>query len=73
MVKEIMETTPSLQSFILDAEIVAVDHVTNELKSFQELSNRPRKDVKMVDVVVSVSVFVFDLLYFNEEVSFRVL
>ncbi|KAJ3535503.1 hypothetical protein NMY22_g6460 [Coprinellus aureogranulatus] len=67
LVEELMQKSPSMHSFILDAEIVAVDSVTEELKSFQELSNRARKDVRLADIKVCVAVFVFDLLYHNGE------
>ncbi|TFK44414.1 ATP-dependent DNA ligase [Crucibulum laeve] len=52
-------------SFILDSEIVAIDQNTGELKSFQELSNRARKDVKLGDIKVPVCVFAFDLMYLD--------
>lgn len=58
-----------LKSFIIDTEIVAVDTVDGSLRTFQELSNRARKDVRLEDVKISVCVFVFDLMFFNEEVS----
>ncbi|KAH7929889.1 ATP-dependent DNA ligase [Leucogyrophana mollusca] len=61
-------TLPELQSFILDSEIVAIDPSSGSLKSFQELSNRARKDVKIQDVEVSVCVYVFDLMYMDGEV-----
>lgn len=53
-------------SFILDSEIVAIDPTTGDLKSFQDLSSRSRKDVKLAEIKVSVCVFAFDLLYFNK-------
>ena len=58
-----------VDSFILDAEIVAIDPADGGLRSFQELSNRARRDVKLDDVKVSVSVFAFDLMYLNSDVS----
>lgn len=61
-------STPSLQSFIIDSEIVAIDPVDGSLKTFQELSNRARKDVQIQDVKVAVGIYAFDLMYFNEEV-----
>jgi len=57
-----------ITSFIMDAEIVAIDSATGALKTFQELSNRARKDVNLKDIRVSVCVFAFDLMYLNEEV-----
>ena len=57
-----------ISSFILDAEIVAWDTDGNTTKSFQELSNRARKDVKLADVTLPVCLFVFDLMYLNSKV-----
>ncbi|KAJ2931218.1 hypothetical protein H1R20_g5794, partial [Candolleomyces eurysporus] len=68
LVEHLFKASPSLQSFILDSEIVAIAPGTGELKSFQELSNRPRKDVQINDIKVSVAVYVFDLLYCNSEI-----
>jgi DNA ligase-1 len=56
-------------SFIMDAEIVAIDPISGGLKTFQELSNRSRKNVNLKDIRVSVCVFAFDLMFINEEVS----
>ncbi len=58
-----------ITSFIMDAEIVAIDPTSGGLKTFQELSNRSRKDVNLKDIRVSVCVFAFDLMFINEEVS----
>lgn len=58
-----------LQSFIIDSEIVAVDLDDGLLRSFQELSNRARKDVEIRDIKVPVCVFAFDLMYLDGEVS----
>lgn len=66
--KCIFEDQPQLQSFIIDSEIVAIDPADGGLKSFQELSNRARKDVEMSDVKISVCVFAFDLMYLDNEV-----
>ena len=60
---------PNISSFIIDSEIVAIDPLNEELKSFQELSNRARKDVKLNDIRISVCIFAFDLMYFNGEVG----
>lgn len=59
-----------ISSFILDAEIVAIDPASGGVKTFQELSNRARKDVDIKDVKISVCVFAFDLMFFNEEVYY---
>ena len=59
---------PSLQSCIIDSEIVAIDPADGSLKTFQELSNRARKDVRIQDVKVAVGIYAFDLMYLNGEV-----
>lgn len=56
-------------SFIMDTEVVAVDPNDGTLKSFQELSNRARKSVRLEDVKVTVCVFAFDLMYVSGQVS----
>ncbi|KAL6310348.1 ATP-dependent DNA ligase [Sparassis latifolia] len=62
-------------SFIIDAEIVAIDPNSGSLKSFQDLANRARKDVKLDDVKISVCVYAFDIMYLDEQIllerSFR--
>jgi hypothetical protein len=59
-------TSPhSTRSFIMDAEIVAVDPRDGALKTFQELSNRARKDVHAASIEVAVCVFAFDLMYLD--------
>jgi len=69
MVEYIFSTRPETTSFILDSEIVGVDRANGSFKSFQELSKRAQKDVQLQDIKISVSVFVFDLMYFNGEVG----
>lgn len=54
-------------TFVLDAEAVAIDRATGKLMPFQELSKRKRKDVKVEDIQVRVCLFAFDLLYLNGE------
>lgn len=68
MVECIFNTQPQITSFILDSEIVAIDATNGSLKSFQELSNRARKDVQLQNIQVSVCVFAFDLMYLNGRV-----
>jgi DNA ligase 1 len=63
-----LQDTPDLTSFIMDAEIVAIDPMSGELKSFQELSNRARKDVNIKDIRVAVCIYAFDLMLLNAEV-----
>ena len=56
-----------VSSFILEGEVVAVDHTTGELKSFQTLTNRAKKDVDIGSIQVDVCLFAFDLMYLNGE------
>lgn len=46
-----------------------MDRDTGALKSFQDLSQRARKDVQIQDVKIAVCLFVFDLMYLNGRVS----
>lgn len=54
-------------SFILEGEVVAVDRESGELKAFQTLTNRARKDVAIGSIKVDVCLFAFDLMYLNGE------
>ena len=54
-----------VSSFILEGEVVAVDHDSGELKAFQTLTNRARKDVAINSIKVEVCLFAFDLMYLN--------
>lgn len=56
-----------VSSFILEGEVVAVDRKSGELKTFQTLSNRARKDVVIGAVTIDVCLFAFDLMYLNGE------
>jgi DNA ligase-1 len=56
-----------VQSFILEGEVVAIDHLNGELKTFQTLSNRAKKDVAVGSITVGVCLFAFDLMYLNGE------
>jgi hypothetical protein len=69
LVQHFFAASPDISSFILDAEIVAINAEGGSLKSFQELSNRARKDVKLHEIKVSVCVYAFDLMYLNGQVS----
>lgn len=69
LVSDIFVNSAGIESFIIDSEIVAIDTTDGSLRSFQELSNRARRDVKLDDVTVSVCVFAFDLMYLNKEVG----
>lgn len=53
------------QSFVMEGEVVAVDKQTGELKPFQILTNRARKDVAIGSITVNVCLFAFDLMYLN--------
>lgn len=54
-----------VSSFIMEGEVVAVDRETGELKNFQTLTNRARKDVAIDAIKVEVCLFSFDLMYLN--------
>ncbi|PSN62669.1 ATP-dependent DNA ligase [Corynespora cassiicola Philippines] len=56
-----------VSSFILEGEVVAIDRESGELKTFQTLSNRARKDVIIGSVKIDVCLFAFDLMYLNGE------
>jgi len=56
-----------VNSFILEGEVVAIDKTTGELKPFQTLSNRAKKDVVIHSVKIDVCLFAFDLMYLNGE------
>ncbi|CAI4214713.1 unnamed protein product [Parascedosporium putredinis] len=57
----------NVESFIMEGEVVAVDAATGELKNFQTLTNRARKDVELGSITIQVCLFAFDLMYVNEE------
>lgn len=61
--------TEGVTSLILDAEIVAIDADTGAKRTFQELTNRAKKDVKVEDIKVVVQVCAFDLMLLNDVVS----
>ncbi|KAH9978563.1 ATP-dependent DNA ligase [Lactifluus volemus] len=65
MVQSFFANSQDISSFIVDAEIVAIDASNDSLKSFQELSNRARKDVKLHEIKVDVCIYAFDLMYLN--------
>lgn len=56
-----------VRSFIVEGEVVAVDRETGELRPFQILANRARKDVVVQSVKVEVCLFAFDLMFLNGE------
>ncbi|KAF7596418.1 hypothetical protein BBP40_001725 [Aspergillus hancockii] len=55
----------SVSSFILEGEVVAVDQGTGELKTFQVLTNRAKKNVELGTIKINVCLFAFDLMYLN--------
>ena len=57
----------SVSSFILEGEVVAIDSENGELKAFQTLTNRAKKDVAINSIQVNVCLFSFDLMYLNGE------
>ncbi|KAL7753981.1 hypothetical protein RI367_000914 [Sorochytrium milnesiophthora] len=66
IVKLVGETkSASTSSFIIDAEVVAVDSTTGALQSFQTLSNRSRKNVQVDAIQVRVCVMAFDIMFLN--------
>lgn len=58
---------PSVTSFIIDSEAVAIDKESGKILPFQVLSTRKRKDVKEEDIKVRVCIFAFDILFLNGE------
>lgn len=54
-----------VNSFIMEGEVVAIDRQSGELKTFQTLANRARKDVQIGSVTIDVCMFAFDLMYLN--------
>lgn len=67
---DLVELVPKIRgegvnSFIMEGEVVAVDRQTGELKNFQTLTNRARKDVAIGEILIDVCLFAFDLMYLN--------
>ncbi|KZT08332.1 ATP-dependent DNA ligase [Laetiporus sulphureus 93-53] len=68
LIHDMYQASSQMESFIIDSEIVAINPSDGGIKSFQELSNRARKGVKLDDVKVTVCVFAFDVMYLNGQV-----
>jgi DNA ligase-1 len=69
---DLVDVVPAIRgdgvaSFILEGEVVAVDKSSGELKPFQTLSNRAKKDVDIAAITVNVCLFAFDLMFLNGE------
>ena len=54
-----------VESFLMEGEVVAIDKDTGDLKAFQTLANRARKDVAVSSINIDVCLFAFDLMYLN--------
>ncbi|TIA88934.1 hypothetical protein E3P99_02313 [Wallemia hederae] len=65
-VLEMFKAFDSITSFVIDAEIAAVDDA-GKVRPFQELANRSRKAVQLDDVHIKVAVYGFDCMLFNDE------
>lgn len=57
----------TIESFILDCEIVAFDSKTNKIQPFQVLTTRARKNVNIEEISIKVCMFLFDVIYLNGE------
>ncbi|KAI5863665.1 ATP-dependent DNA ligase [Durotheca rogersii] len=67
---DLVEIVPRIRgggvdSFVMEGEVVAVDRRTGELRNFQTLTGRARKDVSLGTITVDVCLFAFDLMYLN--------
>ncbi|UCE43718.1 MAG: ATP-dependent DNA ligase [Candidatus Bathyarchaeota archaeon] len=64
---ELLRKNAKVKDAIVEAEIVAIDPDTEEMKPFQELMHRRRKyGVKEAMEKYPISLFMFDVLYLNE-------
>lgn len=57
-----------IESFVIDAEVVALEKDTGACRTFQDLSNRAKTDVRVEDIKVIVGVLSFDLTLLNDKV-----
>jgi len=60
-------TNPEVKNFIIDSEIVAINTTTQRILPFQTLSTRSRKNVDKNSIEIQVCLYVFDILYLNDE------
>lgn len=60
-------TNPEVKNFIIDSEIVAVNTTTQRILPFQQLATRSRKNVDKNNIEIQVCLYVFDILYLNDE------
>ena len=58
----------TLNSFILDCEMVAFDKKNNKILPFQQLTTRSRKNVDLASITIHVCMFCFDILLLNDEI-----
>ncbi|KAF3919773.1 hypothetical protein ABW20_dc0108540 [Dactylellina cionopaga] len=58
---------PNVTTFIMEGEVVAIDGESGNLKTFQTLASRGRKDVALGAVEINVCMFAFDLMQLNGE------
>ena len=60
-------TSPDVKNFIIDSEIVAIHPETQRILPFQTLSTRSRKNVDKNAIEIQVCLYVFDILYLNDQ------
>lgn len=60
-------TNKEIKNFVMDSEIVAVDTRTNKILPFQQLTSRSRKNVDKNEIEINVCLYMFDLLYLNDQ------
>ncbi|KAI9030313.1 DNA ligase 1-like protein [Hyaloraphidium curvatum] len=60
-----------VKSFVLDCECVAWDREKKQIRPFQALSTRKRKDVNIADIEIQVVLFAFDILYLDGDILIR--
>ncbi|EAS02727.1 DNA ligase I, ATP-dependent protein (macronuclear) [Tetrahymena thermophila SB210] len=66
-IKKHVSQSKTVKNFILDSEIVAFDKNTNKIRPFQQLATRGRVNVKLDEIDIKVCVFMFDLIYINDQ------